>query len=41
MQTDKIRQEHDEDMSIQCAISIVFERMPELRFCEHTSSSLF
>jgi hypothetical protein len=32
MQTDEIRQEFDEDMSILCAFSIVFERRPELRF---------
>lgn len=30
-ETDKVREEHDEDMSIQRAISIVFERRPELR----------
>ncbi|XP_047316507.1 polyamine oxidase 2 [Impatiens glandulifera] len=30
-ETDKIRQEHEEDMSIQRAISLVFERVPELR----------
>lgn len=41
MQTDKVREEHDEDMSIQRAISIVFDRRPELRFFEHVSSSLF
>ncbi|KAH9770522.1 polyamine oxidase 2 [Citrus sinensis] len=29
--TDKVREEHDEDMSIQRAISIVFDRRPELR----------
>ncbi|KAH9770519.1 polyamine oxidase 2 [Citrus sinensis] len=38
--TDKVREEHDEDMSIQRAISIVFDRRPELRFFEHVSSSL-
>lgn len=31
LQTDKIRQEHIDDMSILRAISIVFERKPELR----------
>ncbi|KDO44818.1 hypothetical protein CISIN_1g0100012mg [Citrus sinensis] len=30
-ETDKVREEHDEDMSIQRAISIVFDRRPELR----------
>lgn len=31
LQTDKIRQEHVDDMSILRAISIVIERKPELR----------
>ncbi|XP_057953180.1 polyamine oxidase 2 isoform X2 [Malania oleifera] len=30
-ETDNIRQEYGEDMSIRCAFSIVFERKPELR----------
>ncbi|XP_065852416.1 polyamine oxidase 2-like [Euphorbia lathyris] len=30
-ETEKVRQEHDEDMSISSAFSIVFERRPELR----------
>ncbi|WCJ43513.1 polyamine oxidase 2 [Euphorbia peplus] len=30
-ETEKVRQEHDEDMSISSAFSIVFERKPELR----------
>ncbi|KAI5433255.1 Polyamine oxidase 2 [Lathyrus oleraceus] len=30
-ETDNVRQEHSEDMSIQRALSIVFERRPELR----------
>ena len=31
-QTDKVRQEHSEDMSIIHAISIILERRPDLRF---------
>lgn len=34
MQTEKIRQEISEDMSIFRAFSIVFERRPDLRFNE-------
>ncbi|GKV15372.1 hypothetical protein SLEP1_g26165 [Rubroshorea leprosula] len=30
-ETDKVRQEYSEDMSIRCAFSIVFERRPDLR----------
>lgn len=31
MQTDKVRQEFSEDMSIQRAFSIVFDRRPDLK----------
>lgn len=34
MQTEKVRQEHSEDMSILRAFSIVFGRRPDLRFNE-------
>lgn len=32
LQTDKLRQEFTEDMSIQRAVSMVFERRPDFRF---------
>lgn len=34
MQTDKVRQEFSEDMSIRRAFSIVFDRRPDLRYDE-------
>lgn len=32
MQANKVREEYSEDMSIQQAFSLVFERRPDLRF---------
>lgn len=37
MQTEKVRLEYSEDMSIISAFSIVFERIPELRFDENNN----
>ena len=38
MQTDKVRQEFSEDMSIRRAFSIVFDRRPDLRFNERNDA---
>lgn len=37
MQTDKVRQEFKEDMSISRAFSMVFDRRPDLRFDERNN----
>lgn len=41
MQTEKVRQEFSEDMSILRAFSIVFERRPDLRFNEINCTKIF
>ena len=41
MQTNKVREEFSEDMSISRAFSIVFDRRPDLRFTSNTRNTLF